>query len=89
MAKSRPPVITETYLAESRMRRDIERKLADGYIVQSTNITEHRGCATTFLGLITLGILLFVLPKDKHYHVTYVLAPPPPPPAPNRGYTGF
>ncbi len=67
-----PQVVTKSYDSDRAMRNDMTQMLANGFTVQSQNITEHRGCFWTTLGIITLGILLFFMPKKKHYHVTYV-----------------
>ena len=86
MINSAPTVRTSTYKSEFLMRRDIGRMLAAGYTVQSTSMTEHRGCVLSLLGILTLGILFLVLPKAKHYHVVYVSTPlVMPPPAPPEG----
>lgn len=86
MATATPAaVITETYKSEKEMRRGIEQMMARGYVVQSTNITEHRGAGMTGCGCLTFGLFTLFLPKKKHWHVTFVVAPPPMPAAP----TGF
>ena len=79
MAKAKDPVLMITYTKEKDMRKDIAKKMADGYTVQSTNITEHRGkkgCLFLFASLL--------MSKKKHYHVTYILTPPAPPPMPTQ-----